>query len=217
MAPLRRRNKNEVKQALRGWVAWSPLLAVFGFMAWDAALHIKARHVELQASALAAQRRQLVQDLDQARADQARYTDIRRIGDFIRQLNMILPDPQQIQVVVARPGTPLPETGERSGENTFKIAGPAPASSGSTSLSAVPIAPAVALPVTAPSTVPAVPAAPATARATAVLVSAVAPAPAAAHAVCAASQAPKSLELPREQIMDLDSPDAPTKDLLPKL
>ncbi len=214
MAPVRRRNKNEVRRALYGWLAWSPLLAVFAFIAADMSLSIKARHADYEIGALAAQRRQLVRELDTARSAQSAWTDIRRIGELMRQLNMILPDPQQIQVVIARPGTPMPELRERPQERALEMAEATAAPSAAVSNPAVPTAPAVALPVMAPPP----------AAAPAVLV-AVSPSEAVSVPATAAAAHPAGrptpnftvLDLPKEQITELDSPDASMKDLLPRL
>ena len=207
MAGMKKRPKHEVQSALGAWFAWSPLLAIFAVMAIDTTLSLETRDADYQVEQLAAQRRKIAAELDKYSAVEAGYNDVGRIAKLIQDLNMLLPDPSQIQVVVAHPDTPMPATAEHARDNAIEMAGNVPAG-------AIPTAPAVALPV---------PVAPVKAADTAIVPAGT---PATAGSIVssvevaarpAAAAAPPVLDLPREQITDLDSPDAPEKDLLANL
>jgi hypothetical protein len=204
MALVKKRNKNEVRGALYAWIAWAPLLALFYFMARDMSVSLQARQADYDFGKLAAKRRQVVADLDAARSKEANYTDIGRVFEIIEELKMLPPDPRQIQVVVVHPDTPMPVMRERSLDGGVEMAD-------------MPSAPAVALPVFA-SVPPAAPVMPAAAPASLAPVSPSAADAAPAVAVASRSAATATvLDLPKEQITDIDSPDAPTNDLLANL
>ncbi len=215
MALVRKRNKNEVRRALYGWIAWTPLLAIFVVMAMDTSLSLKVRSAEREFGTLDAKLRQTTMELGKARAQEAQWSDIGRVAGIIARLNMLLPDPEQIQVVIAHPNTPMPGMKERPREGALEMADSSGAA-GSASPRTVPTAPAVALPVMA--------SAPTVTAAKAALVPANPPSAVSAPAVAVASRpaAPSAtsstmLDLPKEQITDLDSPDAPTNNLLANL
>ncbi len=214
MAQVKRRNKYEVRRALYGWVAWLPLLAPFVFMAMDTSVSLKARRADYDFGRLAAQRRQIAEELDQARSAEAQLSDVSKISEIIARLNMLLPDPRQIQVVMANPDTPMPLMQERPRDEAVETAGEAAVSAGKAPMPVIPSAPAVALPVM----VSAPPAASATALVPANFPTAVStPAVSASRSGSPAAPKPPVLDLPKEQITDLDSPDASSKDMLASL
>jgi cell division protein FtsL len=211
MAQVKKRTKGEIKSAISGWIFCTPLLALFAVMAVDTSLSLQSRSADYEFGRLDAKRRQTNVDLDKARAEEALWNSIGRVAEIIARLNMLLPDPQQIQVVVAHPETPMPAMQERPRDSELETAGAPSATAAPTAVPAVSTAPAVALPVLA-SAVPAAPAGPAAPAAVSTAAVAVASLPAAASAPPA-----KMLDLPKEQITDLDSPDASTNDLLANL
>lgn len=231
MAQVKKRNKNEVRRALYAWIAWTPLLAVFVVMAMDTSLSLKARSADYEFGKLAAQRRQITAELDRARSVEAQWSDIRKVSEIIARLNMLLPDPEQIQLVIAHPDTPMPMRPEGPRDAELEMAAAPSKPAGMPPAQRLSIAPAVALPVLA-SAPPAAPVAtgvprpaetPMTAApATPVPVSAPKVVSAAAVAVASRPAAPSvtpatALDLPKEQITDLDSPDTSTNDLLANL
>ncbi len=238
MALVKRRNKNEVSSALWEWIKWTPLLAVFGVIAFDATLSVGGRAMYYEYGKLDTQRRQLNDDLNKARAEEAQWNDIRRVAEIIARLKMSLPDPRQIQVVVAHPETPMPVQPEAPRDGNLEMAGRSAAPVGAGPAQAVPTARAVVLPVMAAATLPApavdaarpaappaasIPVAPPPAAPASVLPappSATVPAPAvtvASRPAPPTAMTPKVLDLPKEQIEDLDSPDAPSNDPLAHL
>ena len=231
MAPVRKRNKNEVRRALYAWIAWTPLLALFVVMAMDTSLSLKARSIDYEFGKLAAQRRQTTAELDRVRSVEAQWSDVSKVSEIIARLNMLLPDPRQIQVVIAHPDTPMPMRQEGPRDAELEMASTPYKPVGGPSQQTVVTAPAVPFPVlaSAPSSVPVVtgpvqpvetPAAAAPAALvpvnTSMMVSAATVAVASRPAARTATAA-KVLDLPKEQITDLDSPDTPTNDLLSNL
>ncbi len=231
MAPVRKRNKNEVRSALYAWIAWTPLLALFVVMAMDTSLNLKARRADYEFGKLAAQRRQITAELDKFRSIEAQWSDIRKVSEIIARLNMLLPDPRQIQVVIAHPDTPMPMRQEGLRDAQLEMAAVPSKPAGAHSAQAVATAPAVVLPVLA-SAPPAVSGVAGVSRpfeapapaAPAALVPVNPPLVVSAATVAVASRpaAPSAtmaavLELPKEQITDLDSPDTTTNDLLANL
>ncbi len=214
MAPPKKLTINEIRRALYRWLVWSPLLAVFAVIAKDTLLGITIRHTDYDFGRLVSQRRHLTAELDKAKFEQAMWTNVSRVTEIIKQFNMVFPDPQQIQNVIAHPDTPMPGTGERAPNGGLELAATGPAPIGRTPTPSVSIVSAVAVPVIK-STPPPAPT---------VSASMNPPAPTVVPAVAVASLSggntavkPTVLDLPKEQITDLDPPDTPSKDLRPRL
>jgi cell division protein FtsL len=214
MAQVKKRNRNEIRRALYAWIAWTPLLAVFVVMAIDTSFSLKARSADYEFGKLAARRRQITQELDRQCSAEAQWTDVHKVSEIIARLNMSLPDPEQIQVIIARPNMPMPPRQERPRDGALEMADGPAVTAGTAPAPAIPSAPAVILPVMA-ATPPAAPA---------VTPPVKSPETVLTPALAVASRpggppVPLStlLDLPKEQITDLDSPDASSKDLMANL
>ena len=102
MRPRRRRRKRAIP--LTGWLKWLPVLAFpFSVLLVETWLNCQMRLNDYEVAELDQRRRQLRQALETLKVEEARLAAISRIGEKAPDLNLLEPNPSQIETIYYEP------------------------------------------------------------------------------------------------------------------
>lgn len=97
---MRRLSKRARRQALYGWLKWTPILAlVFSVMFFDAWLNIRTRNNDYEFARVSKEIRALYTDLGDARVKRADGESLPQLASLVPDMGLVKPEPNQVQAL----------------------------------------------------------------------------------------------------------------------